>query len=413
MAKKKERTELKKTNYVSTFALTGSVRLNDNAFALDQKSEKSDWMYSRVNLPIYCGEKHGLVYTQCMGGYSLSGNSKIYAHGKREDGSDDYSTRLEISFEDRKDPEIVKQVGRMALLNGGLQKDTKGKTVYENFISGYDLVQYMSDHLQNDMIVHVRGNIKYNFFNENVIPNYEITSIALSNIEDESEFFARFTQSMLIDENSKGTVDKETGELDVTGYVLEYTKTYDGIDITTKDGKGQIVPLPYRFVYRISDAMKKNPDMAKKAISKLFGIKKKGTVNQISVEGDLEFTGATVSMTVDDLTDDIKDLIAIGLMSEEDALATCATGGSRERKMVIVRPRIKLANNDDGTTTPVVQIFEEVYDEEDLDYFRNLKAEAEEESEKGDGDFDEAMNPPEVKDEEKGEEGEYDWLNDL
>ena len=66
---------------------------------------------------------------------------------------------------------------------------------------------------------------------------------------------------------------------------------------------------------------------------------------------------------MDDVPDDIKDLIDMGLYSEEEALARCSAGGSRERRMVLQKPYIKLVGED---KTPVVQIFDDKYTEDDL-----------------------------------------------
>lgn len=412
MAKKKERTEFKKQNYVNNFQLVGKVRLTDNSFQIDNQSQKSNWTYSRANFGIDCGPDHGLIFVQAMGGFSNVGDSTIYAHGKDSNNRDDFNVRLNVNWSDRLNPEIVEQAGRMSLVSAGLEKDTKGKIFYKNYLSKYDLVEYMSEHLQDGMTVYVRGDIRYQFYNDGTTCNYELTSIALSDAEEDG-YYAKFTQTLLLDADSKGEIDKENGEIDITGYALEYLKDYRGVDITDKDGRGQVVPIPYNFKYKISEEMKKNPDIAKKAISKLFSMKKKDSVSQITFEGVCVSTGATVTLTSADLPDDLKELITLSIMTEEEAIASCATNGNRERKMVLLRPRVRMVNNDDGSSSPQVQIFEDMYSVEDLDYFRTMsKPEEPEPMEDGD------MNAPEEVDEvefdgEKKDGEQWDWLNDL
>ena len=105
-------------------------------------------------------------------------------------------------------------------------------------------------------------------------------------------------------------------------------------------------------------------------LDKLFKVKK--GITQITFEGEFIEGGAVVTATWDDLPDDIKDLVEMGVYSKEEALAKCTANGSRERRMVLVKPQIKLVGED---KIPVIQKFDERYQEEDLvlDYVFNNK----------------------------------------
>ena len=92
---------------------------------------------------------------------------------------------------------------------------------------------------------------------------------------------------------------------------------------------------------------------------------KKGTVTQITFEGEFVESGATVQATLDDVPDDIKELIEIGVFSEEEALAKCSESGSRERRMLITKPYTKKVGDDDNKTTAIVYTPEK-YGAEDL-----------------------------------------------
>ena len=76
--------------------------------------------------------------------------------------------------------------------------------------------------------------------------------------------------------------------------------------------------------------------------------------------------GAVVTATEDDIPDDIKTLIEIGVYTLEEALAKCTVSSGREKRMVIRKPSIKMVEDKDGNKTPVIQKFEKKYDEEDL-----------------------------------------------
>ena len=58
---KREQKVLEKKNWSNTFMLIGEAKVNDYTYKLDEKSEKSDWVYNSLNLGVYCGETSGTV----------------------------------------------------------------------------------------------------------------------------------------------------------------------------------------------------------------------------------------------------------------------------------------------------------------------------------------------------------------
>ena len=85
MAKTKEKTPLTRENWISNFTLIGEAVLKnpEYTFKIDERSEKSDWVYNALNLGVDCGEKFGTVYAEMMGGYGAERQNVIYAHGKK------------------------------------------------------------------------------------------------------------------------------------------------------------------------------------------------------------------------------------------------------------------------------------------------------------------------------------------
>lgn len=106
------------------------------------------------------------------------------------------------------------------------------------------------------------------------------------------------------------------------------------------------------------------PEISQKVIEKLFKVKR--GVTEITFEGDLIEGGAVVTATEDDIPDDIKTLIEIGVFTLEEALQKCTVNSGREKRMVIRKPQIKNVEGKDGTKTPILQKFEQKYDEDDL-----------------------------------------------
>ena len=346
---------IKKENWVSNFTLIGKPKINDYTFKIDEISEKSNWRYSSLNLGVDCGEKFGVVYCEMMGGYSEEGNSVIYAHGKNDDGSDNFEEQIIVDWDDRNNEEILETIGDLSFITVGLEKTDKGKTFYKKFLSAYDAIAYIKDHIDEDTVVNIKGTLKYSTYNDKTQCKKVINSIALSKADDVSKYAARFTQSMLLDKDSASlkTVDKEKGIMYVDARVLDYVKEINGNEI-----KGQY-PFPKQFEYIFPDLS--NAEQCKKIMDKLFKVKK--GITQATFEGDLIEGGAVVTATLDDIPDDIKELIECGVFTEEEALVKCSSNGNREQRMVIRKPMIRLVGDD---KQPVAQIFPEKYSEEDL-----------------------------------------------
>ena len=352
---KKAKKLLKRENWVSNFTLIGKPKINDYTFKIDEISEKSKWRYSSLNLGIDCGEKFGVVYCEMMGGYSEEGNSVIYAHGKNDDGSDNFEEQIPVDWDDRNNEEILETIGDLSFITVGIQTTDKGKTFYKKFLSAYDAIAYLKEYLDEEMVLNVKGSLKYSTYNGKTQCKKVINSIALSKADDTSKYVARFTQSMLLDKDSASlkTVDKEKGIMYVDARVLDYVKEINGNEI-----KGQY-PFPKQFEYIFPDLS--NAEQCKKIMDKLFKVKK--GVTQATFEGDLIEGGAVVTATLDDIPDDIKELIECGVFTEEEALVKCSSNGNREQRMVIRKPMIRLVGDD---KQPVAQIFPEKFSEEDL-----------------------------------------------
>ena len=171
----------------------------------------------------------------------------------------------------------------------------------------------------------------------------------------------------------------------VDARVLDYLKEYNGVEV-----RGQF-PYNKQFEFEMDFG---NQEQCKKIVNKLFKVKK--GITQITFEGVFVEGGATVQATWDDVPDDIKELVEMGIYDEEEALAKCSANGSRERRMVLKKPMIKLVGDD---KIPTLQKFDERYTEEDL-VLDCMKA-------KDDGDS--------LIDDVDGDSSDdsMDWLNDL
>ena len=398
-SKQKEKTPLAKTNWSQTFTIVGEAIVNDYTFKLDEHSNKSDWIYNQLNLNIDCGSKYGKISVELMGGYgSERANNVIYVHGKNEDSSDDFKNQYTIDFVDRFDESILEDIGSTCFINIGLEKDIHDKTVVKRFLTPYDAIAYVSEHLEDGMVINVKGQLRYQLYNGNVQCRKEINSIFLSKAEPDA-YRASFVQTMLLDKDSAGksTIDKDKRVMYVNAYILEKFKEFNGWDLT-ENGKvkgGIFVPLRKTFEFDLNG---KEPTQTAKLIDKVFKVKK--GVTQITFEGEFVETGAAVTATEDDLTDDVKDMIDCGFYTLEEALVKCSTNGARERKMMILKPQIRMIGDDDNKTSQV-QIFKEQFEEEDLQLDCLVPRETEDDDEVP---FEEAMNAPEETSSEEADD---------
>lgn len=369
-----EKKVIKKSDYVSNFMLIGKPKISDDyTFKIDEKSTNSNWVYNSLNLGVDCGERYGVVYAELMGGYSEENENKIFAHGKKDDDSDDFDKQITVDWNDRFNDEVLEEIGDLSFITVGLEKTSDGKTFYKKYLSAYDAIAYIKEHLTEDMVVNVKGNLKYSIYNDNVQVRKNINSIVLSKVDDAANYKATFTQTILIDKDSASlkadNIDKDKGVMFVNAKVLDFLKEYNGVKLVNAKGeeKGGQYPFDKRFEFTMDFS---NEVACKKIMDKLFKVKK--GITQITFEGEFIEGGAVVTATWDDIPDDIKDLVEMGVYTKEEALAKCTANGSRERRMVLIKPQIKLVGEN---KIPAIQRFEERYTEEDLvlDYLYDNK----------------------------------------
>lgn len=395
---------IKKSDWQSSFTLIGTPKISEEyTFKIDEKSEKSKWIYNSMNLGIDCGEKHGVVYAELMGGYSEENENKIFAHGKKDDGSDDFEKPIVVDWEDRDNPSVLEEIGELSFLTVGLEKTSEGKTFYKKFLSAYDAIKYIKEHLTEGMVVNVKGNLKYSSYNDTVQVHKNITSIVLSKVDDASKYAARFTQTILIDKDSASlkNIDRDKSVMYVDARVLDFLKEYNDIKLINSKGEAKGGQFPYKKQFEFELNLE-NEKQCKTIYEKLFKVK--NDITQITFEGEFIEGGAMVTATLDDLPEDIKDLVEAGVYTEEEACARCTANGNRERRMVLKKPQIKLVGEEKA---PVVQKFEKRFTEDDLylDYLYENKGNAEYPA-------DDADEPPFDTDESSSDDS-MSWLNNL
>lgn len=365
MAKTKERKALKKGK--AAFNLIGRVKVTDKTFNLDN-SYDSGWTDNSMYVGVDCGNGN-TVYAEMRSGFLPDKDNVIRAYSKDEKDDAGKSKSVEIAWEDRLDESLYDSISDSSFLTVGVEKDVKDKTVYKKFLTAYDAVEYLNEHLEDGMIVNVKGTIGYSEYEGNVSTKKEITSIVLSKIDDEADFKATFSQTILVDSKSIGKKNDDKGTMELVAYVVDYVgkPKIDGEKIEVKKN----VTYPKTFEVAINE----NPEITAKMLQRFFK-PKKGKITEITVTGNLVEGGSTVNITEDDIPDDIKELIEMGLYSEEEAEKKIAVGnGNRERRMIIVKPDITYVGTGDDRK-PTVAFEDGKYDEDDLYFYEQALLDA-------------------------------------
>ena len=367
MAKTKERKALKKGK--ASFNLIGRVKVTDKTFNLDNNYD-SGWTDNSMYVGVDCGNGN-TVYAEMRSGFYSDPDKEsiIRAYSKDEKDDAGKSKSVEIAWENRLDESLYDSISDSSFLTVGVEKDVKDKTVYKKFLTAYDAVEYLNEHLEDGMIVNVKGTIGYNEYEGNVSTKKEITSIVLSKIDDEADFKATFSQTILVDSKSIGKKNDDKGTMELAAYVVDYVgkPKINGEKIEVKKN----VTYPKTFEVAINE----NPEITDKMLQKFFK-PKKGKITEITVTGNLVEGGSTVNITEDDIPDDIKELIEMGLYSEEEAEKKIAVGnGNRERRMIIVKPDITYVGTGDDRK-PTVAFEDGKYDEDDLYFYEQALLDA-------------------------------------
>ena len=365
MAKTKERKALKKGK--AAFNLIGRVKVTDKTFNLDN-SYDSGWTDNSMYVGVDCGNGN-TVYAEMRSGFFPDKDNVIRAYSKDEKDDAGKSKSVEIAWEDRLDESLYDSISDSSFLTVGVEKDVKDKTVYKKFLTAHDAVEYLNEHLEDGMIVNVKGTIGYSEYEGNVSTKKEITSIVLSKIDDEADFKATFSQTILVDSKSIGKKNDDKGTMELVAYVVDYVgkPKIDGEKIEVKKN----VTYPKTFEVAINE----NPEITTKMLQRFFK-PKKGKITEITVTGNLVEGGSTVNITEDDIPDDIKELIEMGLYSEEEAEKKIAVGnGNRERRMIIVKPDIIYVGTGDDRK-PTVAFEDGKYDEDDLYFYEQALLDA-------------------------------------
>jgi hypothetical protein len=170
----------------------------------------------------------------------------------------------------------------------------------------------------------------------------------------------------------------------------------DGVEIK------QNVVMPTSMYFDVLDTT--NPDKTKLILDKFFKPSKKNKILELGVIGEFCEGGVISTATLDELDDDVKMMVEVGMLTEEEALAKY-TNGNKERRMVIKQFITKNTSEDPEKKQLVISKDEDKYTVDDL-VFVSQFIDSEDEEE-------EVINDTPSVDNDESEESNEDWLKEL
>lgn len=325
---KTEKTPLYKGQ--ARFEVVGEVgKIGDWTYKIDERSD-SGYLYSSVRLNINAGEGN-TVSVEGMGGYSPNKPSNVI-----KVRSKDGSTRFDVDWSDRNNESILESVSDYDFITVALEKDTHDKLFYKKFLSMYDAVDYIKEHLREGMVVKARGNFAFSEYNGTTQLRKTINSIILSTAKPE-EYKSTFIQTVLLDDKS---LDKSHAKADKTIDVNAKVVDYDKIIRKNR---------PFEYTYKV--ALVDGKESAMLAMIKKFLTVGKDIIREIVVEGNL-FEGADVGeVQMTEIPQDLLDLIECGIYTEEEIRGKMAVRGNKVTRLFITKPYVQ--KNKEG----IVQTF--------------------------------------------------------
>lgn len=318
----------------NTFQFDGHVIISDKTFTINATNEKGDWIHNALNLGIDCGEC-GINYVNGMGGYSPIRDNVIYLQMVGEDGkflSGDNSTKI-VNWNDRLDftEEDFKTINPQNVIRVSLEKDEKGISIQKRFISMYDAIEYIKDHLKDKDPVRVSGHIEYT-------PSEDGQDWYVRHVLDyigirQEEYLhpcAYADIMVLVDENTIGKPNVEEKTIPLYFNTLTYVRSVRG----NKYNQTCIVPVKVLLDATRYDL---STELGKQSFLKMknfFTPAKDGFVDELQIKCIYSSGVKKIEVTIDDVPTEIRKAIEAGLMFEDEVLGAMAISGNAQKELI-------------------------------------------------------------------------------
>lgn len=311
------------------FEVFGKLRVNEDSWGEVRQSASSTYKYRRAALSVDLGEGRS-TFVELMGGYDP--NRPILRRLSKTQGEG----LMDIPWANRLNENIVANVSPQSLFSVG-KLDENGNIAREVFVSELDAIEEMEKTFKNGDSVHIWGDVEYHRYNGQIQRRLSIRGI--SQIVPDSSSAGRheaiLRQSFLFSKNSISPDYEdeleEKGKTTITVHVPQYVGKEEGVEVR------KVLPFPQTLVYKAN-----NEDEIKRAkfvIEKFMTVEDDDLVREVVLVVDM-YDGVETSTGDFELTDDLKDLLDLGVVTEDELKRTSTVSGKRIRENIVLKPYV-------------------------------------------------------------------------
>lgn len=284
----------------NTFTFIGKLNLGketEKFSPIKQIKNGKGWVGTRLNFSLF--NNTGYHNLECFHGFYENGTSTIYCLGK-DKGADGKLPKMQVAWKDRFNQEIIDKVAgfnKYVLELGDVKKE---------FLSGVDFLAELIDVLKNeaykDAKFQIDGSVEYTRWNGTVYRKFIPKTVKMVTNETPDESTVRldfyYTQDA-IEEITEG-------KFVVSGFTRQYSSTLKAEE-----------PFAEQVVIDTTKATTEKQLKAFQLIKNRFLVNDE-TFMKLGVKTVMLNGREKVDITMDDLTDEEKELIEFGLATFEE-----------------------------------------------------------------------------------------------
>lgn len=318
---------------MNTFSFVGylkPVKDSETRKSFEIKNYDSGWMSERLRFRVVAGDNAHFVEIN-QGRWSDENKNVIYGFSRSENGKK--GEPFQVKWADRNKPEMIEKMAGFRVYTVDTETYNHRKELEEagetealeaankkkkHFLAGTEFCEYVNRVVNSektkDMKFRVNGNINYTYSekNDRYYSTYEVTKIY--RVDDDTPTSSTVDMEFYFGENAMDSSDyDETGRAIVNGFTSYY-------DSSTK--KSWFCPISLAMRFGTDEAGKKKI----KGYEKVFSKFEDDEIRKINLTCQAIDGAQRVSIRLEDLDEDTQENVAMGLISEEDAIRDA--GGS-------------------------------------------------------------------------------------
>lgn len=318
---------------MNTFSFVGylkPVKDSETRKSFEIKNYDSGWMSERLRFRVVAGDNAHFVEIN-QGRWSDENKNVIYGFSKSENGKK--GEPFQVKWIDRNKPEMIEKMAGFRVYTVDTETYNHRKELEEagetealeaankkrkHFLAGTEFCEYVNRVVNSektkDMKFRINGNINYIYSekNDRYYSTYEVTKIY--RVDDDAPTSSTVDMEFYFSENAMDSSDyDETGRAIVNGFTSYY-------DSSTK--KNWFCPISLAMRFGTDEVGKKKI----KGYEKVFNKFEDDEIRRINLTCQAIDGAQRVSIRLEDLDEDTQENVAMGLISEEDAIRDA--GGS-------------------------------------------------------------------------------------